>query len=109
LKTSTRWFLRSWDLGFRRFRPDIVHVENEAHSFILLQAILCRALFARRSRIVLFVWANLAPAGARRLVLNPLSRSLSPAVDLYLAGNSEAASLLVRSGVDESRVMVVPQ
>src|SRR5579864_4736194 len=76
LKTSTRWVLRSWDLGFRHFRPDVVHVENEIHSFILIQAIVCRALFARNAKLIVFVWANLPLTGVRGFVLNRIASLL---------------------------------
>jgi glycosyltransferase involved in cell wall biosynthesis len=109
IRTSTRWFLRSWDLGFRQFNPDIIHVENEAHSFILLQAVVCRALFAPHAKLLLFVWANIPPIGFRGMVFKVLTRLLRSAIDGYLVGNSDGAELLGRVGVEPSRIRLVPQ
>jgi len=109
IRTSTRWFLRSWDLGFRRFEPNIIHVENEVHSFILLQAVMCRALFARHAKILLFTWANILPTGFNGVVFKALALLLRPAIDFYLVGNLEGVHVLARLGVERSRIRVVPQ
>jgi len=109
VRTSTRWILRSWDLGFRQFNPDIIHVENEAHSFILLQAAVCRALFAPRAKMLLFVWANMLPTGYKGVVFKALTRLLRSTIDFYLVGSSGGAELLGGLGVEAERIRVIPQ
>ena len=108
VRTSTRWILATHDLGFRCFQPDIIHVENEAHSFILLQALIYRRLYAPNAKVVVFVWANQFLNGMKRWVLNPISRFLRPWIDCYIAGSSEAKKLLIESGVSSDRISVFP-
>ncbi len=108
VRTSTRWTLASRDLGFRESRPDMIHVENEAHSFSLLQALICRRRYAPRAKVVVSLWANQRLTGGKGLVLNRLARLTRPGVDLYIGGNSEAKTLLVESGVPPERVVVLP-
>jgi glycosyltransferase involved in cell wall biosynthesis len=109
VRTSTRWFLTPWDLGLRGSRPAILDVENEQHSFILLQAAIDRMLFARRSKLVVFVWANLPLVGWRAWLLNPIGWFMRRAVDLFLVGNVDAQRLLEEHGVSPERIRLVPQ
>src|SRR5579862_1580691 len=51
-RTSTRWVLGSRDLGFKEFQPEIIHVENEQHSWIMCQALLYRRRFAPNAKLV---------------------------------------------------------
>ena len=75
--SSTRWTLRSRDLGFRSAPPSILHVENDVHSFILMQALLYRRLYAPHAHVVVFVWANQPLTGLKATVLNPVASTLS--------------------------------
>lgn len=109
VRTSTRWLLTPWDLGLHSTPPLILHVENEEHSFILLQAVIARLLFARRSKLVIFVWANLPLTGWRAWLLNPIGWTLRRAVDLFLVGNVDAQRLLETQGVPRERIRLVPQ
>jgi glycosyltransferase involved in cell wall biosynthesis len=108
LKTSTRWILSSRDFGFRQSPPDIIHVENEASSFSLLQALIYRKRYAPRARVVIFVWANQKLFGLKGLILNRLSLQMRPGVDFYIAGNSEARDLLIEDGIPEQKIAVLP-
>src|SRR6267143_4468082 len=85
-RTSTRWFLRSHDLGFAEFQPDIIHVENESHSWILCQALLYRRLFAPRAKVIIFSWENLTlqEQGTKARTLEYLSRFNRRFLDFFI-------------------------
>jgi len=108
VRTSTRWVLRSGDLGFRSSPPDIIHVENEATSFSLLQALLYRRIYAPTAKVIVFVWANQQLTGYRRLLLQPLEGFTKSRIDHFIAGNREGKEMLVRSGVLVEQVSVFP-
>lgn len=108
VRTSTRWILATHDLGFRRFQPDIIHVENEAHSFILLQALIYRRLYAPKAKVIIFVWANQRLKGVKGRLLNFLALLMRSEIDFYIAGNLEAKVLLMQDGIPADRVTVFP-
>lgn len=107
--TSTRWILASRNLGFAPIQPDIIHVENEAHSFSLLQALIYRRFYAPRAKVIIFTWANQHLRGVKGLGLNTLARLLRPQVDFYIAGNSAGRQLLLASGVPDGCIAIFPQ
>ena len=107
--TSTRWALASRNLGFSEAQPDIIHIENEAHSFSLIQAMLYRKLYTPRAKLVVFSWANQHLRGAKGLVMNTLARFLRPGIDFYITGNSAGRELLLESGVSSEKIAVFPQ
>jgi glycosyltransferase involved in cell wall biosynthesis len=107
-RSSTRWVLLSADLGFRHARPEIVHVENERHSSIALQAVAARRLFAPEARLVVFVWDNHRSGLARERVTVPVGRWMAKRVDFFIAGNQGARALLVDDGVEPGRIAVAP-
>lgn len=109
IRSSTRWVLASRDFGFRASTPDIIHVENEAHSFSLIQTLLFRRLYAPRARIVVFVWANAPLAGLKGHVLDFVSRLIQPAIDRYIAGSAGAEAILRQRGIPPEHVSVMPQ
>jgi len=108
VRTSTRWMLATRDLGFKSFRPHIIHIENEAHSFSLLQALAYRRWYAPHAKVVVFVWANQLLTGVKGIGLNALARMMRPGIDHYIAGNSDAKALLIASGIAENKVSVFP-
>ena len=109
IRTSTRWVLATRDLGFRTVQPDIIHVENEAHSFSLLQALVCRRRYVRRAKAIAFVWSNMSLPGLRGHGLNLMARLMRAGIDHYIAGNSDAKRLLIASGIPDDRISVFPQ
>ena len=44
---------------FARFRPEIIHVEEEPQSVVTLEAVLARAAFAPHAALTIFTWDNL--------------------------------------------------
>lgn len=109
--TSTRWFLRSRDLGFSKFQPDIIHVENEYHSWIVCQALLYRRLFAAHAKVIVFSWDNLLPEeqDIKGRALEHLARFNRRLVSFSIAGNRTAKEILLSKGVPHDRVEVIPQ
>ncbi|SRR6266404_56060 len=110
-RTSTRWFLRSHDLGIAEFQPDIIHVENESHSWIMCQALLYRRLFAPSAKIINFFWDNVAPAEQERKakVLERVAQFNRRFVDFFICGNSAAKENLLGKGVPASKMEILPQ
>jgi L-malate glycosyltransferase len=110
-RTSTRWFLWSRDLGFSQFRPDIIHVENEQHSWIVCQALLYRKRFAPQAKLILFSWENLRAEqqGKKAKALECLSRFNRQFVDFFICGNADGKQILIERGVPEDKIEVLPQ
>ncbi|MGB6546260.1 MAG: glycosyltransferase family 4 protein [Candidatus Acidiferrales bacterium] len=95
---------------FARFRPDVVHVEEEPQSAVTLEALMARAAFAPHAALTIFTWDNLLRA--RRFPLDAVKGALRRCAlrraDLLLCGNREAEILARREGrVRATRV--VPQ
>jgi glycosyltransferase involved in cell wall biosynthesis len=110
-RTSTRWFLRSRDLGFACFLPDIIHVENEFHSWITCQVLLCRSLFAPKAKVVVFTWENLTveEQGTKARLLEYLSAYNRGSVDFFICGNRAGRDILLAKGIPAEKVDVLPQ
>jgi glycosyltransferase involved in cell wall biosynthesis len=87
---------RTLTFGMRRFRPDILHVEEGTDAFSYAQALCARRLAAPRARAVFFTWMNFekrlrAPFGA--IERFNLRRS-----DAAICGNADARDILRRKG-----------
>lgn len=110
-RTSTRWFFRTSDLGLAQLQPDIIHVENEQHSWIVCQTLLYRKRFAPRAKFVLFSWENLRAGeqGSKAWALERLARFNRQFVDFFICGNADGKQILVENGVPEDKVEVLPQ
>jgi glycosyltransferase involved in cell wall biosynthesis len=99
------WYL-SADLGMRRFKPDVLCVEQGAGSFVYAQSLLYRGLHARRAKAVFFTWWNL-PYQAR-WPLSAIERFNLRRSQGAVAGNSDAAALLREHGFG-GPLAVLPQ
>jgi glycosyltransferase involved in cell wall biosynthesis len=108
LRTSTRWVYSSRDLDFETLRPEIVHVENEPHSFSVLQAIWAGRSLSPRPRIVVSSWGNRWPPAPKSWALRALVRSVRSHIDLFVSANAAGKALLARDGIPEDRVEVFP-
>lgn len=110
-RTPTRWFLRSRDLGFRAFQPDIIHVEMEPHGWITCQVLLYRRLFAPRAKVVVFTWENLSldEQGTKARLLERLSILNRRLVDLFICGNGAGRDILLAKGIPADKIVVLPQ
>jgi glycosyltransferase involved in cell wall biosynthesis len=88
----------------RRFRPDIVHVDEEPYNLVTLQASLLARLFG--AQVLFFTWQNLY-----RRYPPPFSlfeRANYRLAAWAVAGNQEAAEVLRRKGY-RGPLMVIPQ
>jgi len=110
-RSPTRWFLRSGDLGFSQFKPDIIHVEMEPHGWIACQALLYRRLFAPRAKVIIFSWENLSlkEQGTKARTLEYLSRFNRRFVDFFICGNVAGKQILVSKGIPANKIAVLPQ
>ena len=48
----------SFDMGFRKFKPDIINVEYNPWSLMFLQCLIYRAVFCRQAKIVCTIKKN---------------------------------------------------
>ena len=87
--------LRSRDLGFRAFRPDIIHIEYDPFTPLFLQAVLAARRFVPRAGIVCMIRQNTFTSRGMLLdgVKIALARLLVPRVDRFLTVNRGAAAL----------------
>ena len=110
-RTPTRWFLRTSDLGFTEFRPDVIHVEMEPHGWITCQALLYRRLFAPGAKVIIFSWENMAlqEQGLKARILEYLARFNRRFVDFFICGNAAGKEILASKGIALDRIAVVPQ
>jgi L-malate glycosyltransferase len=110
-RTPTRWLLRSRDLGFRQFQPDIIHVEMEPHGWITCQALMYRRLFAPKAKVIIFSWENLTlqEQGIKARTLEYLSRFNRRFMDFFICGNIAGKQILVSKGIAADKIAVLPQ
>jgi len=87
----------------RRARADVVHAEVEPWSLAALQ--LVRA--AAGAPVVLFTWENLE--GPRRLISRAIERYVLRRVAHVIAGNEGARARMLRRGVPDPHITVLPQ
>ena len=91
-----RALYRTLSFGLRRFRPDLIHAEEEPESLAALQLALARRLFAPRARLVLNTWQNLVRPV--KWSVRAVRRFTLRAADAVLCANTEAAALLRHQG-----------
>jgi glycosyltransferase involved in cell wall biosynthesis len=101
-----------------RFRPDVIHIEEEPQSVVTLEAVLARAAFAPRAALTIFTWDNLLrsrrfPLGA---IKGALRRFTLRRADLLLCGNRDSETLARNERRDAHtralihiRTQVIPQ
>lgn len=108
IRSTTRWMLRTKDLGFCKRAPAVIHVENELSSFSMAQVVIARKLWCPSTPIVAFVWANLRMPGFRGVLTRSLAAALKRSVRFFIAGNVDARTLLLREGVPPDQIAVFP-
>jgi glycosyltransferase involved in cell wall biosynthesis len=91
-----RAIYRTPDFGMLRFRPHLIHAEEEPDSLAALQIALARWLFAPKAKLLLYTWQNVNRPLKRavRWVMGLTLRS----ADGVLCANREAVALLRRRG-----------
>ncbi len=87
--------LRSRDLGFASFQPDIIHIEYDPFTPLFLQTLLCARRYAPRAGIVCTIRQNTFTSRGVLLdwAKSAVTRLLVPRVDRFLAVNSGVARL----------------
>jgi len=89
-----RALYRSLDFGMHRFRPHLIHAEEEPDSLAALQIALARRLFAPRAPLLLHTWQNIDRP--RRWPVRLVTWLTLRAADGVLCANREAAAILRR-------------
>ncbi len=95
---------RTLDFGMRAFRPDLIVAEEEPDSLAALQIVAARALFARRAKLVLYTWQNVArplSAAARGVM-----RATLRASDMVICANTAAVALLRAHGYAKATPLI---
>lgn len=82
--------------GLHRWKPDIIHAEEEPDSLSALQIALVRRLWQPRSRLLFHTWQNVDRP--KRWYVHAVLRTVLRESDAVFCANQEAASLLRRYG-----------
>ena len=94
-----RVLYRTLFFGMKRFRPDIVHAEEEPDSLAALQVALARRLASPRARLVFYTWQNVDRP--KRWYVEWVQRTTLRASDALLCANREALALLQQAQYDK--------
>jgi glycosyltransferase involved in cell wall biosynthesis len=102
--------IRLWRL-IRTFKPDYIHIEEDPHSFIGIEAVTLARLACRQAQISFFIWDNLGriPRFPRNVIKRWLTRFALANTALVICGNHEAGHLLRAAKGYRARVAVLPQ
>lgn len=109
---GTRWVFRRWADAWAGFDPDVVLLEQEVWSLVVLQALLLRRRHWPRAVLALFAWESVRRPGwmgARARLTVPFYRLATRRAAVLIAGNRDARDLFLRYGAAPSRVFVLPQ
>ena len=106
-----RYVLWSRDLGLRRFRPDVVHVEGEPWTLVAQQALSCAGRHVPGAAVVCTVRQHTYTSyGTLTGVKDWLGRRAIARIDRFLAGNSGSRRVLEeRFAVSPERIELSPQ
>lgn len=95
----------------REFQPDRVHIEEDPHSAIGVEAVFLTRLIWPSAKISFFIWDNLARVP--RFPFNVIKRLLSQyslsKAELVVCGNKEGVRLLREKKGYQGRTAVLPQ
>lgn len=111
VRLFSSYLLPTFTMGFRRFRPDVVHIEYDPWHLIFWQTIISRRIFAPRARLVCHVKKNTYRrlSGWGGVAKMAMARAGIARVDHFLASSEKAAAMYKDVfGVLEDRVDVVP-
>jgi len=99
-----------WRL-LRNFKPDVVHIEEDPHSIIGIEAILLSRLACPSAKISFFIWDNIArdPGFPLNLIKNIFTKFSLDRCQLVVCGNSEGQHLLRQVKKYSGLSMVLPQ
>ena len=100
-----RTVYRTLTFDLRRFRPHIIHAEEEPDSLAALQIAFARALWAPQARLILHTWQNINRP--KRWSVATVMRITLRAADSILCASQEAADVL-RQQAYHRRILVLP-
>lgn len=89
---------------FAQFRPEVVHIDEEAYNLATFQTLLLARTY--RARTVFFTWQNLDRRYPPPFSL--MERYVLSKIDFCIAGNEEAAEIQRRRGFTKG-IQVIPQ
>lgn len=91
-----RAIYRTVTFGLHKWRPDIIHAEEEPDSLSALQIALVRRLWRPRARLLFHTWQNVDRP--KRWYVHAVLRAVLRESDAVFCANREAATLLRRYG-----------
>jgi glycosyltransferase involved in cell wall biosynthesis len=101
-----RYLYRTLDLSIRKFKPDIIQVEEDTRGLTVFQAAFYKKIWAPKAKFIPFTWANIETP-----LFKPLycfeKFTLSQA-DSIICGNTDAARNIRRKGFARP-VHIIPQ
>lgn len=101
-----RYLFRTLDLDLKRFKPDIIQVEEDTRGLTVFQAALYKKIWAPKAIFIPFTWANIeTPLFKPLYCFERFTLSESAAV---ICGNSDAALNIKRKEFHRP-VYVIPQ
>jgi L-malate glycosyltransferase len=105
--------LDPWKLGraLQRFRPDILHIEEDPHSVMGAETLVLARLVSRRTKLSYFTWDNIArrPPFPKDVIKRRLTKLGFGRASLIICGNRDAQRLLYERKGYHGRSVVLPQ
>lgn len=105
--------LSPWRLGWAlaKFRPDILHIEEDPYSVSGLETVLLARLLCPKAKLTFFTWDNLGrtPAFPKNLIKRWLTRLGFGRAALIVCGNRQAQLVLHERKGYSRRSVVLPQ
>ena len=108
LKSCTRYILGTSDLGFKKFKPDIIHIENEVSGFIVLQALIYRKLYVPKAKVIVSYWENQWYRSYKGFLVKVLAWLMKRHVDFFIAANIDGKKILQSIAVPSNKITVHP-
>ncbi|MBX2998959.1 MAG: glycosyltransferase family 4 protein [Caldilineaceae bacterium] len=99
-----RVVFRSALTRMRRFKPDIVHCEQEQEGLMAAQVALARSIFAPNAPLILYSWQNILRQ--RSLPVRIICRYTLSAASHMLCASSEAVEVLRRQGYTQGATIM---
>jgi glycosyltransferase involved in cell wall biosynthesis len=106
-RSGTRCVLNIPGSLWRKFGPDIVHVEQEIWSLAVFEALIYRRLYSPRAAFVISTWENLPRPGLKGRVLDAIFDFVVPRAKLILSVNRDGEAIVKAHGARHTRV--IPQ
>ena len=102
-----RTLYRTLTFALPRFRPHIIHAEEEPDSLTALQIVLATRLFAPRSQLILHTWQNVDRP--KKLHVKMVIKATLRASDAVLCANRDAVGILSGMGYKGITAVITPQ